>query len=116
MLNWIYIAFYQLYKKCGQVEHAVRILEDYLKSQPDGANASVVDLLCTILMETKAHDRALQYIEHAQAVNAWKELPLNLKIKAGICHAHLGKMDMAQVWCMHAYNWINSVLLDHGHF
>lgn len=87
----------KLYKKCGQVEHAVRILEDYLKSQPDGANASVVDLLCTILMETKAHDRALQYIEHAQAVNAWKELPLNLKIKAGICHAHLGKMDMAQV-------------------
>ncbi|KAK7341332.1 hypothetical protein VNO80_24258 [Phaseolus coccineus] len=87
----------KLYKKCGQVEHAVRILEDYLKSQPDGANASVVDLLCTILMETKAHDSALQYIEHAQAVNAWKELPLNLKIKAGICHAHLGKMDMAQV-------------------
>jgi len=91
-----------LYKKCGQVEHAVCILEDYLKSQPDGANASVVDLLCTILMETKAHDRALQYIEHAQAVNAWRELPLNLKIKAGICHAHLGKMDMAQV-LMHAY-------------
>ncbi|KOM51051.1 hypothetical protein LR48_Vigan08g187800 [Vigna angularis] len=87
----------KLYKKCGQVEHAVCILEDYLKSQLDGANASVVDLLCTILMETKAHDRALQYIKHAQAANAWEELPLNLKIKAGICHAHLGKMDMAQV-------------------
>ncbi|KAG5106358.1 hypothetical protein JHK82_043328 [Glycine max] len=88
----------KFYKKCGrQVEYSVRILEDYMKSQPDGANASVVDLLGTILMETKAHDRALQHIEQAQAVNARKELPLNLKIKAGICHAHLGNMEMAQV-------------------
>lgn len=75
-----------------------------MKSQPDGANASVVDLLGTILMETKAHDRALQHIEQAQAVNARKELPLNLKIKAGICHAHLGNMEMAQVCCMHTDN------------
>ncbi|KAL2596284.1 hypothetical protein AAZV13_11G093900 [Glycine max] len=87
----------KFYKKCGQVEYSVRILEDYIKSQPDVANASVVDLLGTILMETKAHDRALQHIEHAQAVNARKELPLNLKIKAGICHAHLGNLEMAQV-------------------
>ncbi|RDX98421.1 General transcription factor 3C polypeptide 3, partial [Mucuna pruriens] len=87
----------KFYKKCGQVEHSVRILEDYLKSQPDGENASVVDLLGAILMETKAHDRALQCIERAQLVNVGKELPLNLKIKAGICHVHLGNMEMAQV-------------------
>ncbi|KAL2329125.1 hypothetical protein Fmac_022552 [Flemingia macrophylla] len=87
----------KFYRKCGQVEYAVRILEDYFKSQPDAANASVVDLLGTILMETKAHDRALQYIERAQVVHAGKELPLNLKIKAGICHLHLGNMEMAQV-------------------
>ncbi|XP_029127156.1 general transcription factor 3C polypeptide 3 isoform X2 [Cajanus cajan] len=87
----------KFYKICGQVEYSVRILEDYLKSQPDGANAGVVNLLGTILMETKAHDRALQYIERAQVVNAEKELPLNLKIKAGICHLHLGNMEMAQV-------------------
>ncbi|KHN05439.1 General transcription factor 3C polypeptide 3 [Glycine soja] len=87
----------KFYKKCGQVEYSVQILEDYIKSQPDGANVSVVDLLGTVLMETKAHDRALQHIEHAQTVNARKDLPLNLKIKAGICHAHLGNMEMAQV-------------------
>ncbi|KAK7396720.1 hypothetical protein VNO78_17878 [Psophocarpus tetragonolobus] len=87
----------KFYKKCGQVEYSVHILEDYLKNHPDRANASVVDLLGTILMETKAHDRALQYFEHALVANARKELHLNLKIKAGICHAHLGNMDMAQV-------------------
>ncbi|KAL5129827.1 putative calcium-transporting ATPase 13, plasma membrane-type [Glycine soja] len=86
----------KFYKKCGQVEYSIQILEDYIKSQPDGANVSVVDLLGTVLMETKAHDRALQHIEHAQTVNARKELPLNLKIKAGICHAHLGNMERAQ--------------------
>ncbi|KAH1141314.1 hypothetical protein GYH30_032515 [Glycine max] len=86
----------KFYKKCGQVEYSIQILEDYIKSQPVGANVSVVDLLGTVLMETKAHDRALQHIEHAQTVNARKELPLNLKIKAGICHAHLGNMERAQ--------------------
>jgi general transcription factor 3C polypeptide 3 (transcription factor C subunit 4) len=49
-------------------------------------------------MDIKAHDRALQYIEQSQV--AGKELPLNLKVKAGICHVHLGNMEMAQVRCM----------------
>ncbi|XP_039689949.1 general transcription factor 3C polypeptide 3 isoform X3 [Medicago truncatula] len=84
------------YQKCGQVERSICILEDYLKNKPDGVNASVVDLLGAILMEIKAHDRALQYIEQSQVVG--KELPLNLKVKAGICHVHLGNLEMAQVF------------------
>nr|XP_027191572.1 general transcription factor 3C polypeptide 3-like [Cicer arietinum] len=86
----------KFYQKCGQVERSVFILEDYLKSQPDGVHASVVDLLSNILMEIKAHDRALQYIERFQI--GGKELPLNLKVKAGICHVHLGNMEIAQVF------------------
>lgn len=66
-------------------------------------------------METKAYDRALKRIEHAQVVNPGKELPLKLKVKAGICHAHLENMEMAQVRCMNIYNFINFVLLDHCH-
>ncbi|CAL0324315.1 unnamed protein product [Lupinus luteus] len=89
----------EFYRKCGQKDcsdRSVRILEDYLKSQPN--EASVVDLLAAILMETKEHDRALQHIiVHAQAVSSVKDLPLNLKIKAGICHVHLGNMEEAQV-------------------
>jgi len=53
-------------------------------------------------MEIKAHDRALQFIEQSQVVG--KELPLNLKVKAGICHVHLGNMEIAQVHCMHISN------------
>ncbi|CAL5212588.1 unnamed protein product [Lathyrus oleraceus] len=86
----------KFYQKCGQVERSICILEEHLKSKPDGVNASVVDLLGAFLMEIKAHDRALQYIEQSQVVG--KELPLNLKVKAGICHLHLGNMEMAQVF------------------
>ncbi|XP_015952642.1 uncharacterized protein LOC107477182 [Arachis duranensis] len=84
------------YQKCGQVACSIEILEDYLRSQPDKAHASLVDLLATIYMETKAHDRALQHIEHVRIVNSGEEMPLNLKIKSGICHAHLGNMERAQ--------------------
>ncbi|XP_027190594.1 uncharacterized protein [Cicer arietinum] len=86
----------KFYQKCGQVERSVCILEDYLKNQPDGVNASVVDLLGAILMEINAHDKALQYIELSQVDG--KELPLTLKVKAGICHVHLGNMEKAQVF------------------
>ncbi|PNY16839.1 general transcription factor 3c polypeptide 3-like, partial [Trifolium pratense] len=86
----------KFYQKCGQVERSISILEDHLKSKPDGVNASVVDLLSAILMEMKAHDRALQYIEQSQVDG--KELPLNLKAKAGICHVHLGNLEMAEVF------------------
>ncbi|KAI4356966.1 hypothetical protein L6164_000943 [Bauhinia variegata] len=88
----------QFYQKCGRIECSVRILEDYLKDQPAEADTSVVDLLAAICMESNAHDRALQHIEHAKAVHfSGQEMPLNLKIKAGICHVHLGNMEMAQV-------------------
>jgi general transcription factor 3C polypeptide 3 (transcription factor C subunit 4) len=53
-------------------------------------------------MEIKAHDRALLYIEQSQVVG--EELPLNLKVKAGICHVHLGNMEMAQVRFMRISN------------
>ncbi|KAK7258072.1 hypothetical protein RIF29_32490 [Crotalaria pallida] len=88
----------KFYQRCRQKEfsdRSIRILEDYLKSQPN--EASVVDLLAALLMETKDHDRALQHIfDHAQVVESGKDLPLKLKIKAGICHVHLGNIEGAQ--------------------
>ncbi|KAK7281527.1 hypothetical protein RIF29_09605 [Crotalaria pallida] len=85
----------KFYQRCRQKEfsdRSIRILEDYLKSQPN--EVSVVDLLAALLMETKDHDQALQhFIEHAQVVESGKDLPLNLKIKVGICHVHLGNIE-----------------------
>lgn len=91
----------QLYQKCGQLEHSIRLLEDYIKTHPSEADLSVIDLLAAIFMESNAHDKALQVIEHANlAYYSGKELPLNLTIKEGICHAQLKNMEKAEVCCM----------------
>ncbi|KAM7474094.1 hypothetical protein LguiB_021337 [Lonicera macranthoides] len=86
----------ELYKQCGQHEHAASMLEDFLKNSPNIANLRVVYLLVVTLMEANSHMKALQRIELAQQVYcAGKELPLNLAVKAGICHLHLGHLEKA---------------------
>lgn len=88
----------KLYQKCGQLEHSIRLLEDYIKTHPSEADLSVIDLLAAIFMESNAHDKALQVIEHANlAYYSGKELPLNLTIKEGICHAQLKNMEKAEI-------------------
>ena len=90
-----------MYLKCGQLEHSICILEDYVKGHPSEADTSVIDLLAAIFMESNAYDKALQLIEHANLVYfSGKELPLNLTIKEGICHVHLKNMEKAEVCCM----------------
>lgn len=87
----------KLYKKCGQVERSVSILEDYIKDHPTKADLSIVDMLAAVCMENNAHDKALQHIEHAQLLYcSGKDLPLHLTIKAGICHIHLGNIEKAE--------------------
>lgn len=89
---------YQLYAECGHTERSISILENHLKSHPSGADFGVIDLLAAILMETNAYNNALQHIEHAhQVYYSGKELPLELKIKAGICHVRLGNIEKAEV-------------------
>ncbi|KAM7471098.1 hypothetical protein LguiA_009281 [Lonicera macranthoides] len=86
----------ELYKQCGQNELAVNMLEDFLKNSPNIADLRVVYLLAVTHMEVNSHMKALQHIEHAQQVYcARKELPLNLAVKAGICHLHLGDLENA---------------------
>lgn len=49
-------------------------------------------------MGSKEFSKALERIEHADRVYcAGNELPLNLTTKAGICHAHLGDLEKAEV-------------------
>ncbi|KAI3465484.1 hypothetical protein Pfo_022147 [Paulownia fortunei] len=89
----------QLYKKCGQRERAICMLEDNLRNHVNVANLSVVDLLASVLMETNAYARALEHIERTQQVcGTGKETPLHLIIKAGICHVHLEHLEKAEAY------------------
>lgn len=88
----------QYYRKCGKHEYAVGILEDFLKNHPAEADLSVIHLLAVIHMEDNAHLKALDLIECAkQRYFTGKQMPLNLSIKAGICHLHLGHIEDAKV-------------------
>jgi len=90
--------FWQLYKKCGQFERTIGILEDYLKDHPPKDDPSVVEMLVSVYMERNEHSKALERIEHARRVfSCGEEFPLNLTIREGICHAHLGDLEKAEV-------------------
>ncbi|KAL6565515.1 hypothetical protein OROHE_004573 [Orobanche hederae] len=89
----------QLYKKCGQRERAVCMLESRFRNHENVANLSVVDLLVSVLMESNSYARALEYIERTeQACITGKEIPLHISIKAGICHVHLGHLEKAKAY------------------
>ncbi|TXG68617.1 hypothetical protein EZV62_003552 [Acer yangbiense] len=61
-------------------------------------DSGIIDLLASVFMETNAYDKALQHIEHSHLVYySGEELPLNLKIRAGICHIHLGNMEKSKI-------------------
>lgn len=94
----LYVFFLQLYKRSGSRERAVSVLEAYVKSHVNNADLSVVVLLVSLLMETNQNAKALEHIEHAQqAFCAREQIPLDLTIKAGICHLHLGDLEKAEV-------------------
>uniref|UniRef100_A0A0A0LGB1 General transcription factor 3C polypeptide 3 n=1 Tax=Cucumis sativus TaxID=3659 RepID=A0A0A0LGB1_CUCSA len=102
----------KLYQKCGHLERAICILEDYIKGHPSEADLDVVDLLASLYMGSKEFSKALERIEHADRVYcAGNELPLNLTTKAGICHAHLGDLEKAE--CLFA-NLRRETTYDHS--
>ncbi|XP_048500140.1 uncharacterized protein LOC104894179 isoform X2 [Beta vulgaris subsp. vulgaris] len=87
-----------LYKQAGQIERSTIILEDYLNKHPSEADLTVVDMLALSFMESNLYTKALQYIEHAKKVCGFvKELPLCLRVREGISHAHLGNMEKAEI-------------------
>ncbi|KAJ8430260.1 hypothetical protein Cgig2_022718 [Carnegiea gigantea] len=86
-----------LYKKCGQFERAIGILEDYLKDHPPKDDLSVVEMLASLHMERSEHSKALEHIEYAKKVySCGEEFPLNLTIREGICHACVGDLGKAE--------------------
>ncbi|CAO2824772.1 unnamed protein product [Amaranthus hypochondriacus] len=87
-----------LYKQSGQFERSIIILEDYLNVKSSEADLSVVDMLVLSLMESNSYTKALQHVEHAKKVcGSVNEFPLCLRVREGICHAHLGNIDRAEL-------------------
>ncbi|KNA25827.1 hypothetical protein SOVF_002940 [Spinacia oleracea] len=87
-----------LYKRSGQIERSITILEDYLNKHPSEADLTVVDMLALFFIENNSFTKALEHIEHAKkACGLVKEFPLCLRVREGICHAHLGNLEKAEI-------------------
>lgn len=89
-----------MYRECSQLEKAISILEDYVKTYSSEADIGTFTLLVDFLMENNSHILALHQIEYAakSVCRSDEELPLHLKAKAVICHAYLGNIEFVEVF------------------
>ncbi|KAH7667044.1 RNA polymerase III transcription factor TFIIIC protein [Dioscorea alata] len=74
----------KMYRECSQLEKAISILEDYVKTYSSEADIGTLTLLIDFLMENNSHVLALHQIEYAakSVCQFDEELPLHLKAKA----------------------------------
>ncbi|KAH7678957.1 TPR-like protein [Dioscorea alata] len=91
-----------MYRECSQLEKAISILEDYVKTYYSEADIGTLTLLIDFLIENNSHVLALHQIEYAakSVCQSDDELPLHLKAKAVICHAYLGNIEFVENFLM----------------
>lgn len=70
----------------------------------------MVDLLLSICMEHKRHDKAVELVERARRTFCESEHPFAWVVKEGICHLHLGNLEKAKV-CFVTYYMLMEVSL-----
>lgn len=87
-------------QKNGQSELATQVLEKLIEEYPAEADLSAVNLLAELHMASGAFATTISWIDQARDLySADQPLPLDLSVKAGICHAYLGDLEAAEVTC-----------------
>lgn len=82
----------------GQPEQATQVLEKLIEEYPYEADLSAVNLLAELHMANGAFATTISWIDQARDLySADQPLPLDLSVKAGICHAYLGNLEAAEV-------------------
>lgn len=85
-------------QKNGQAEQATQVLEKLIEDSPYEADLSAVNLLAELHMANGAFATTISWIDQARELySADQPLPLDLSVKAGICHAYLGDLQAAEV-------------------
>lgn len=88
----------QMRQKNGQSEQATQLLEHLIETYPYEADLSAVNLLAELHMANGAFAITISWIDRARELySADQPLPLDLSVKAGICHAYLGDLESAEV-------------------
>ncbi|KAI5068021.1 hypothetical protein GOP47_0016366 [Adiantum capillus-veneris] len=87
-------------QQSGRADEATKILKKLLHEHPTEADLTVVNLLADFYMESRAFSSVITCIEEARTIYcAGQGLPLDLAVKTGIAHAHLGNETVAKEYC-----------------
>eukprot|EP00252_Welwitschia_mirabilis_P015952 TRINITY_DN35372_c0_g1_i1.p1 TRINITY_DN35372_c0_g1~~TRINITY_DN35372_c0_g1_i1.p1 ORF type:complete len:936 (-),score=195.07 TRINITY_DN35372_c0_g1_i1:201-3008(-) len=87
----------KMHYKNGECQHATSVLETFFTEHPLECDLTVVTLLASLLIEDKSYSKAIEQIEHARMIYcSGQGLPLELAVKAGISHAHIGNLEEAE--------------------
>lgn len=85
-------------QKNGQSEQATQVLEKLIEEYPGEADLTAVNLLAELHMANGAFATTITWIDRARTLYcADQGLPLDLSVKAGICHAYMGNLVVAEV-------------------
>ncbi|KAK3236533.1 hypothetical protein CYMTET_53332, partial [Cymbomonas tetramitiformis] len=96
----------RLYSDLEQTELAVKVLEEQIEHYPAESNLTLVNILTQLYMADGAFAQALRLIGQAQTSPCPDGTPIDLTVKAAICHLYLGENQEAEE--------LLGVLLDSG--
>ncbi|KAH7427586.1 hypothetical protein KP509_10G050600 [Ceratopteris richardii] len=90
----------KMHQQSGRIDEATKVLKKMLHEHPTEADLTVVNLLAELYMDNKAFSSVISCIEEARNIYcAGQGLPLDLAVKSGIAHAHLGNKSIAKDYC-----------------
>ena len=89
----------RVYHHLGVPDKAAQCLDEFLREQPQAADATAVNMLAEILMTQSKFEDVLSLFRreaaHVAPPDGWGAMPLDLGVKASVCHIFLGDAQAA---------------------
>lgn len=86
----------KLHHALGAPERAAELLAAFWAAHPGCADATLVNVLAELYLDLGRHADVLQLLDQATPLLGPGPLPLDLSVKAAICHAYLGEPERAE--------------------
>ena len=86
----------KLYHRMGHPDKAIEILEHAILRYEDRMEFTVINILADLYLQQGSYSEASGLISRAEGVLCYGQaLPIDLKVKLGICALHMGDVDTA---------------------
>jgi hypothetical protein len=87
----------RVYHTLGQTEKAQQLLEGCFEKMTE-LDMNLANMLTELYISSKQYEKGARVISRVQTMlPAGKSLPLDLQVHLGVCQAHLGNLEAANV-------------------